>query len=70
MNKLREIPSTISCSSLVPPSTVPDNYIDKFPTTDVWISKATFPAVFGEVFERTFIPSVIIESFPNVVYFP
>ena len=44
------------------------SHIDKgpfnmFPTTDVWISKAKFPAVFGEVFERTFIPSVIIESF-------
>ena len=32
---------------------------------DMWISKAKFPAVFREVFERTFMPSVII-VFENV----
>ena len=37
---------------------------------DVWISKAKFPAVFREVFERTFVPSVIIESFRKCGIFP
>ena len=37
---------------------------------DVWISKAKFPAVFREVFERTFISSVIMESFRKCGIFP
>ena len=41
-----------------------------FHTTDVGISKAKFLAVFGEVFERTFIPSGIIESFRKRGIFP
>ena len=37
---------------------------------DVWISKAKFPPVFREMFERTFIPSVIIDSFRKWGMFP